>query len=87
MIFLDKRIDDYASHYTKTEPKLLVELAKETKQTMPCPQMLSGHIQGRFLKMLAELISAKNILEIGTFSGYYVGIHLLMENDASRQIN
>lgn len=32
--------------------------------------MCSGHIQGRLLKMLAELCSARRILELGTFSGY-----------------
>ena len=32
--------------------------------------MASGHIQGRFLKMLVEMIRPKNILEIGTFTGY-----------------
>jgi predicted O-methyltransferase YrrM len=32
--------------------------------------MASGHLQGRLLKMLVRMIQPKNILEIGTFSGY-----------------
>ena len=33
-------------------------------------RMASGHIQGRLLKMLVEMIRPQNILEVGTFSGY-----------------
>ena len=32
--------------------------------------MVSGHLQGRLLKMLVEMIRPRNILEVGTFSGY-----------------
>jgi predicted O-methyltransferase YrrM len=32
--------------------------------------MASGHLQGRLLKMLVQMIKPKNILEVGTFSGY-----------------
>jgi predicted O-methyltransferase YrrM len=32
--------------------------------------MASGHLQGRLLKMLVQMIRPKNILEVGTFSGY-----------------
>ncbi len=32
--------------------------------------MASGHLQGRLLKMLVTMIRPKNILEVGTFSGY-----------------
>ena len=32
--------------------------------------MASGHLQGRLLKMLVEMVRPKNILEVGTFSGY-----------------
>ena len=32
--------------------------------------MLSGPVQGRFLKMLVEISGAKRILEIGSFTGY-----------------
>ena len=32
--------------------------------------MASGHLQGRLLKMLVQMVRPKNILEVGTFSGY-----------------
>jgi len=32
--------------------------------------MASGHVQGKFLAMLAGISKARNILEIGTFTGY-----------------
>jgi predicted O-methyltransferase YrrM len=32
--------------------------------------MASGHLQGRLLKMLVQMIRPRNILEVGTFSGY-----------------
>ena len=32
--------------------------------------MASGHLQGHLLKMLVQMIKPKNILEVGTFSGY-----------------
>jgi predicted O-methyltransferase YrrM len=32
--------------------------------------MVSGHLQGRLLKMFVQMIQPKNILEVGTFSGY-----------------
>ena len=34
------------------------------------PRMLSGHVQGRLLSMLSHMIRPKNILEIGTYTGY-----------------
>ncbi len=37
---------------------------------MSMPQMLSGHLEGRFLKIMVEISQAKNILEIGMFTGY-----------------
>jgi predicted O-methyltransferase YrrM len=32
--------------------------------------MASGHLQGRLLKMLVEMIRPQHVLEVGTFSGY-----------------
>ncbi len=33
-------------------------------------EMLSGHVEGQFLKMLVQISGAKSILEIGLFTGY-----------------
>ena len=34
------------------------------------PRMLSGHLQGKFLKMVCQMMNPKRILEIGTYTGY-----------------
>jgi predicted O-methyltransferase YrrM len=32
--------------------------------------MISGHVQGRFLSMVSQMIQPRRVLEIGTFTGY-----------------
>jgi len=34
------------------------------------PRMLSGHMQGRILSMIARMLQPKRILEVGTYTGY-----------------
>ena len=33
-------------------------------------RMLSGHLQGRILSMISQMIKPKTIVEIGTYTGY-----------------
>lgn len=70
MHFLPDEIDDYAVHHSQSEPELLAALNTETWQTVLNPRMLSGNFQGRLLAMIAKLLQPKNILEIGTYTGY-----------------
>jgi predicted O-methyltransferase YrrM len=70
MDFIDKKIEDYAKLYTSPESETMKELNRETYLNKLQPRMLSGHIQGSFLKMISQMIQPKNILEIGTFTGY-----------------
>ena len=70
MDFLPKKIDQYVVAHSQPEPQLLQELSKETWQKVLAPRMLSGHLQGRVLSMLSKLVRPKNILEIGTYTGY-----------------
>jgi len=70
MNFLPENIDDYAVNHTENEPKILQELSKETWQKVLIPRMLSGHFQGRILSLLSKIKNPKNILEIGTYTGY-----------------
>ena len=70
MNFLPDAIDDYAIKHSQKEPKLLQELSRETWQKVLNPRMLSGNFQGRILAMISKLINPKNILEIGTYTGY-----------------
>lgn len=70
MEFLPEHIDQYAVDHSQAEPELLSELNRETWLKVMQPRMLSGHFQGRVLSMLSKLIRPKNILEIGTYTGY-----------------
>ncbi|MGY5353053.1 O-methyltransferase [Wenyingzhuangia sp. IMCC45533] len=70
MHFLPEAIDEYAVSHSQKEPKLLEALNTETWQTVLNPRMLSGTYQGRVLSMIAKLVNPKNILEIGTYTGY-----------------
>ncbi len=70
MNFLPENIDQYAVNHSQPEPELLQELTRETWQKVLAPRMLSGHFQGRVLSMISKLVRPKNILEIGTYTGY-----------------
>lgn len=63
-------IDDYARRHSSPEPPLLVEVMRATREFAGSYSMLSGHLEGRFLKMLVAISGARNILEIGTYTGY-----------------
>lgn len=70
MNFLPQEIERYVETHTRVEPELLQNLVRETWQKVINPRMLSGHLQGRVLKMLVQMTRAKCILEIGTYTGY-----------------
>jgi predicted O-methyltransferase YrrM len=70
MHFISQKLDDYIVEHSQKEPQLLKELTRETYQKILQPRMLSGHYQGRVLSMISKLVNPKNILEIGTFTGY-----------------
>ena len=70
MNFLPQEIEDYALKNSDAELDVLKRLNRETHLKMTMPQMLSGHMQGLMLQMFSKMIRPKNILEIGTFTGY-----------------
>lgn len=63
-------IEEYIMEHISPEGDYLYGLYRATNIETVNPQMASGHIQGRFLKMVVQMIKPKNILEIGTFTGY-----------------
>ena len=63
-------IEEYIEQHTSPEPEYLYRLWRATDIHMLHGRMASGHLQGRLLKMLVEMIRPRNILEVGTFSGY-----------------
>ena len=70
MNFLPGKIDEYVVDNSQKEPQILQELTKETWQRILNPRMLSGAFQGRILSMISKIINPKDILEIGTYTGY-----------------
>jgi len=67
---IDCRLSEYAENHTTPESSLLARLNRETHLTQVYPQMLAGHLQGTFLRMISQMIQPRRILEIGTFTGY-----------------
>ena len=63
-------IEEYAESKTEPVSALLNGLARDTYATMPVPWMLTGRLEGRFLKLMVQIAGARNILEIGMFTGY-----------------
>lgn len=63
-------LDEYIAQHIEPEPEYLYRLWRATNIHMLHGRMASGHLQGRLLKMLVEMIRPRNILEVGTFSGY-----------------
>ncbi|MGY0215788.1 O-methyltransferase [Endozoicomonadaceae bacterium StTr2] len=63
-------IEAYCESLTTPEPELLQELVTSTYDVMAWPGKLSGRLVGRTLKLLAGLLQARNVLEIGMFTGY-----------------
>jgi caffeoyl-CoA O-methyltransferase len=63
-------IDDYMARHSDSEPDFLAAVNRETHLRTINPRMMSGHFQGRILKMLVRMAQPQRILEIGTFTGY-----------------
>ena len=63
-------VDEYILQHIDPEPDYLYRLWRATNIHMLHGRMASGHLQGRLLKMLVQMIRPQNILEVGTFSGY-----------------
>ena len=62
--------EKYIRDHSTAETDALKWVDRETHLKTIYPQMLSGPVQGRLLTMIAEMISARRVLEIGTFTGY-----------------
>lgn len=63
-------LDDYVLAHSDPEPEYLYRLWRATNIHILHGRMASGRLQGRLLKMLVQMARPKNIIEVGTFSGY-----------------
>ena len=63
-------MDNYILDHIDKESELLAQLNRDTYVNLLQPRMLSGHLQGRILKMFCRMFRPGRILEIGTYTGY-----------------
>ena len=69
-MFTEEDIELYIQSHIDPEGELLSRLNRDTNVKLVRSRMLSGHVQGRMLKMFCRMVNAKRVLELGTFVGY-----------------
>ena len=63
-------LEEYILAHIDAEPELLHRLNRDTHRDCLYPDMCSGHLQGRMLKMIVRMTRPQRVLELGTFTGY-----------------
>ena len=69
MELLHPAAEAYVSRYSTAEDPLLAQIAREAAAAHAQPHMLSGHVQGRFLELISQLLQPRRGLENGTMVG------------------
>jgi caffeoyl-CoA O-methyltransferase len=67
---VDPAVEQYVEEHTTPPEPGLAELARQTRETLPFPEMLTGAVEGRLLEMLVWASRPRRVLELGTYSGY-----------------
>jgi caffeoyl-CoA O-methyltransferase len=67
---MDRKLEQYILDHSTKEDPLLEDLYRQTHIRFVNPNMVSGHLQGRFLELISGMVQPEYILEIGTFTGY-----------------
>ena len=70
MNLISKEIEQYCLDQSQADAGLLKDLVNKTLKEEKIPQMLSGPLVSGLLQLLIKVTGAKNILEIGMFTGY-----------------
>lgn len=70
MNIVPDKIEVYIEEHCTKELDVLNEINRKTHLEQLYPQMVSGKVQGQFLKMISRMIKPLNVLEIGTFTAY-----------------
>ncbi len=70
MFIVNELIQEYCEKMTSSQDEVLSDLERLTHLRTTQANMLSGNFQGQFLTLIASMLQATNILEIGTFTGY-----------------
>ena len=70
MDLVNKTAEAYIGDHSGQEEEILHKIWRETNLKTFYPNMVSGKVQGKFLQMIVRMLRPKNMLEIGTFTGY-----------------
>jgi caffeoyl-CoA O-methyltransferase len=70
MDVINSELQLYAERHTSAESDLQKKINRDTHVNVLRPRMLSGHLQGRFLAMISNMVRPNRVLEIGTYTGY-----------------
>ena len=70
MDIVAKEAEEYALAHTSPMSPLLEEVESFTLTKTPYPNMLTGRVEGRFLQLVVQLSGAREVVDIGTFTGY-----------------
>lgn len=70
MDIVSTELEDYCRSHTSPLHEVYASLAAQTWAEAECPQMQVGQLEGRFLKLLAQLTGARRAVEVGTFTGF-----------------
>lgn len=63
-------LEEYILSHSDEEGELPAALNRDAHVNLLRPRMLSGHLQGRILKMFCRMLRPRRVLEIGTYTGY-----------------
>ena len=66
----NEELEKYVLSHIDAEGDYLYRLYRATNIHLLHGRMASGHLQGRLLKMLVEMVKPETIVEAGTFSGH-----------------
>jgi caffeoyl-CoA O-methyltransferase len=67
---MESPLEKYIEIHSSFRNEALDWLERQTNIRTNYPRMLTGKVQGEFLYMMTRMISPRNVLEIGTFTGY-----------------
>jgi caffeoyl-CoA O-methyltransferase len=67
---VDPAVEQYAVDHTTPEPPWFAALAEDTRARTRAPGMMVGKLEGRLLTALVAMLRPRQVLEIGTFTGY-----------------
>ena len=80
---MSDELEAYILNHSDPEPDYLYRLWRATNIHTIHGRMVSGHLQGRLLKMFVHMVRPRYVLEVGTFSGYSaIAMAEALEEDA-----